>query len=171
MRQFLITWCSNVERIVSLTLRPVQEQDEALLFEIYSSSRAEEMALVPWDAATRQAFLQMQFSAQQKHYRAYFPDAQHDMILSEGQSVGRLYVDRRETEIRILDLTLLPETRGRSIGTLVIQDLMKEAAHSNKSLSIHVESFNRSLELFQRLGFVKTDESGVSWLMEWRAGL
>ena len=159
-----------MERIASHTLRPVQEQDEALLLQIYSSSRADEMALVPWDAATKQAFLQMQFSAQQKHYRAYFPDAQHEVILSEGQPVGRVYVDRRATEIRILDVTLLPETRGRGIGTLVIQDLMKEADQANKSLSIHVESFNRSLGLFQRLGFVKTDESGASWLMEWRAG-
>ncbi len=160
-----------MERIASHTLRPVQGQDEALLLEIYSSSRAEEMVLVPWDAAQKQAFLQMQFSAQQKHYRAYFPDARHEMILVEGQPVGRLYVHRRETEIRILDVTLLPETRGRGIGTLILQDLMKEAAQSNKALSIHVESFNRSLGLFQRLGFVQADESGASWLMEWRAGL
>jgi hypothetical protein len=25
--------------------------------------------------------------------------------------------------------------------------------------------------LFQRLGFVKTEENGALWLMEWRAGL
>jgi ribosomal protein S18 acetylase RimI-like enzyme len=159
-----------MERIAAYTLRPVQEEDEALLLAVYSSSRADEMALVPWDAAQKQAFLQMQFSAQQTHYRAYFPEARHDLILAEGQPVGRLYVDRRETEIRILDVTLLPETRGRGIGTQILLDLMEEADHGNKSCSIYVESFNRSLGLFQRLGFVKTEESGASWLMEWRAG-
>jgi ribosomal protein S18 acetylase RimI-like enzyme len=82
-----------------------------------------------------------------------------------------LYVDRRETEIRILDITLLPETRGRGIGTLVIQELMKEAENENKFISIYVESFNRSLGLFHRLGFMKTEESSASWLMEWRASL
>jgi ribosomal protein S18 acetylase RimI-like enzyme len=159
-----------MERIAVYTLRPVQGEDEALLLEIYSSTRADEMALVPWDAAQKQAFLQMQFSAQQKHYRAYFPHATHEMILAEGQPVGRLYVDRRETEIRILDVTLLPQARGRGIGTQILLDLMKEADHRNQSCSIYVESFNRSLGLFQRLGFVKTEESGASWLMEWRAG-
>jgi GNAT superfamily N-acetyltransferase len=139
--------------------------------EIYASTRADEMALVPWDAAQKQSFVQMQFSAQQKHYRAYFPHATHDMILVEGQPVGRLYVDRREAEIRILDMTLLPQARGRGIGILIVQDLMKEAAYRNQSLSIYVESFNRSLGLFQRLGFVKTEENGASWLMVWRAGL
>jgi ribosomal protein S18 acetylase RimI-like enzyme len=92
------------------------------------------------------------------------------MILAEGQPVGRLYVDRRETEIRILDVTLLPQARERGIGTQILLDLMKEADHRKQACSIYVENFNRSLGLFQRLGFVKTEESGASWLMEWRAG-
>jgi ribosomal protein S18 acetylase RimI-like enzyme len=113
--------------------------------------------------------LTMQFSAQQKHYRNYFPTARHEIVEAEGQPVGRLYVDRRATEIRILDITMLPPARGRGIGTQILMDLMKEADHGNKTCSIYVESFNRSLGLFQRLGFVKTEESGASWLMEWRA--
>ena len=160
-----------MEQIAVYTLRPIQEEDEALLLEIYSSTRADEMALLPWDAAQKQSFLQMQFSAQQKHYRAYFPHATHEMILAEGQPIGRLYVDRRETEIRILDVTLLPQARGRGIGTQILLELMKEANQENQSCSIYVESFNRSLGLFQKLGFMKTEESGASWLMEWRASL
>lgn len=159
-----------MEQTAVYTLRPVQEQDEALLLELYSSTRADELALVPWEATQKQAFLQMQFSAQQKHYQSYFPHATHEIIEAEGQSAGRLYVDRRASEIRILDITLLPQARGRGIGTQILMDLMKEADHGNQSCSIYVESFNRSLGLFQRLGFVKTEESGASWLMEWRAG-
>lgn len=160
-----------MERNAAYTFRPVRDTDEALLLEIYSSTRADEMNLVPWDAAQKKAFLQMQFDAQQRHYRAYFPNASHDLILVDGQPVGRIYVDRRETEIRILDLTLLPEARGRGVGTLILQELMKEAAEADKALSIYVESFNRSLGLFQRLGFVKMEESSASWLMHWRANL
>ena len=78
-------------------------------------------------------------------------------------------MDRSEDKIHILDVTLLPQARGRGTGAHILLDLMKEAKSENQSCSIYVESFNRSLRLFQRLGFVKTDESGVSWLMEWRA--
>lgn len=158
-----------MERDAAYTFRPVRDEDEALLLETYSSTRVDEMNLVPWDAAQKKAFLQMQFDAQQRHYRSYFPDASHDLILVDGQPIGRIYVDRRETEIRILDLTLLPEARGRGVGTLILQDLMKEAAEADKALSIYVESFNRSLGLFQRLGFVKMEETAASWLMQWRA--
>lgn len=160
-----------MEKIAVYTLRPVQEQDEELLLEIYSSTRAEEMTLVPWDAATKNAFLRSQFSAQKNHYLAYFPNAAHQMILVDERSVGRLYVDRREDKIHILDVTLLPQVRGHGIGTQILLDLMKEAEQRHQSCSIYVESFNRSLGLFQRLGFVKMKESGISWLMEWRTAL
>ncbi|MFZ5855968.1 MAG: GNAT family N-acetyltransferase [Chloroflexota bacterium] len=158
-----------MERLAAYTLRPVRDEDEALLLAIYASSRAEEMALVPWDAAMKDAFLRSQFSAQQTHYRSYFPQAVHDMILVDGEPVGRIYVDRRADEIRILDVTMLTESRRRGIGTRIIQELMKEADDQDQSLSIYVESFNRSLGLFQRLGFVKAEETGASWLMVWRA--
>lgn len=159
-----------MEQTAVYALRPAREEDEALLLEIYSSTRADEMALVPWDAAMKDSFLRSQFAAQQTHYRSYFPHARHDMILVDEEPIGRVYVDRRETEIRILDITLLPGTRGRGVGSQIIQELMKEAADQDKSLSIYVESFNRSLDLFQRLGFAKADDNGASWLMVWNAG-
>jgi ribosomal protein S18 acetylase RimI-like enzyme len=81
--------------------------------------------------------------------------------------VGRLYIAKLETEIRIIDITILPEHRSAGIGTPIIQELMNEAKIIAKPLSIYVESFNRSLGLFERLGFVKTAESGYSHLLEW----
>ena len=150
-------------------LRPVRDEDQDVLLAIYSSSRAEEMALVPWTDAQKKAFMQMQFLAQQDHYRTYFPQATHDLILVGDAPVGRLYVDRRESEIRILDITLLEQARGQGTGTRIIQELMKDAAYRDQSLSIYVESYNRSLGLFQRLGFMKTEENGASWLLVWRA--
>jgi ribosomal protein S18 acetylase RimI-like enzyme len=157
-----------MEDIAAYVLRPVQIDDEALLLDIYSSTRAEEMTLVPWDTATKNLFLRSQFTAQRNHYLSYFPQAVHHMILVDEMPVGRLYVDRSADRLRILDVTLLPQARGHGIGTQILLDLMREAESKNQPCSIYVESFNQSLGLFQRLGFVKTDESGISWLMEWR---
>ncbi len=152
----------------SLELRPVSTADNDFLYSIYVDSRAEEMKLVPWDEAAKQNFLQMQFTAQQTHYGAYFPKASHDLILVEGTPVGQIYVDRRETEIRILDIVVLLDARGRGIGSHVLQDLMKEAETVHKTLSIYVESTSPSLRFFQRLGFVKAGDNGISSFMEWQ---
>jgi ribosomal protein S18 acetylase RimI-like enzyme len=126
------------------------------------------MKLLPWDEAAKESFLQMQFTAQQRHYQSYFPQASHDVILADGVPAGRLYVDRREAEIRVLDIALLPGSRGRGIGSHLLQDLMEEAETVQKTLSIYIENASPYLRFFQRLGFVKADDNGFSCLMEWQ---
>ena len=111
----------------------------------------------------------MQFDAQQLHYRQHYPKGEYLIILLNGDPVGRLYVANIETEIRIIDITILPERRSAGIGTPIIQELMNEAKAVGKPLRIYVESFNPSRLLFERLGFVKTGESGYNYLLEWRA--
>lgn len=152
-----------------VTFRPVNADDEPFLIRVYGSTRLDELALTDWDEAKRDAFVQMQFAAQQVHYRHNYPNAEHLIILLDGAPVGRLYVAEIEAEIRIVDVTVLPEHRSAGIGTPIIRELMEEAAGIEKPLRIYVESFNPSLRLFERLGFVKVDESGYNYLMAWRA--
>ena len=151
-----------------VTLRPVAPKDEAFLHKVYASTRAEELARVPWDEAQREAFLKMQFAAQSIHYQTYYPGSTHDIILHGQRSVGRIYVARREGDIRILDITILPEHRNRGIGTPIIKDLMAEAARVGKPINIHIESYNPSHRLFERLGFHMVEDDGINHLMEWR---
>jgi GNAT superfamily N-acetyltransferase len=151
-----------------VTFRPVTADDEQFLIQVYGSTRLEELALTNWDQQQRDAFVQMQFAAQQAHYRQTYPNAEHLIILLDGEAIGRLYVAEIEAEIRIVDLTILPEQRNAGVGTPIIRQLMGAAATIGKPLRIYVESFNRSLLLFERLGFVKVDESGYSYLLAWQ---
>jgi GNAT superfamily N-acetyltransferase len=151
-----------------VTFRSVTADDEQFLIRVYGSTRLEELALTNWDDAQRDAFVQMQFGAQRAHYRQTYPNAEHLLILLDGEPVGRLYVAEIEAEIRIVDVSLLPEHRKAGIGTAIIRQLMEEAAVIEKPLRIYVESFNPSQRLFERLGFVKVDETGYSYLLAWR---
>src|SRR5262249_55702303 len=154
----------------TVTFRPVAPDDEPFLVSVYGSTRTEELSLTDWDEARRDAFVAMQFKAQQSHYREYYPNGQQLIILVNDDAVGRLYVANIKEEIRILDITILPQHRNEGIGTPIVKELMAEAAKIGKPLRIFVESYNRSRLLFERLGFVKIDESGYSYLLEWRAG-
>jgi ribosomal protein S18 acetylase RimI-like enzyme len=158
----------TTEQAAAVALRPVAASDEAFLLAVYAAARADEMARVPWSLPQKEAFIKMQFDAQQAHYRTHNPNASHEVILLSGQSIGRLYVARRDREIRILDITILPDHRNRGIGTPLIEELMREAALADKPLRIYVESFNPSHRLFDRLGFSKTEDDGVNHLLEWR---
>ncbi len=90
--------------------------DAAFLTEVYASTRADEMARLDWHEAQKRAFLRMQFEAQHKDYTARYRGARFDIIELDREPVGRLYVDRRKREIRVIDIALLPAYRGRGIG-------------------------------------------------------
>ena len=151
-----------------ITTRPITEADQAFLRELYASTRAQEMAMVPWSPEEKHAFLSLQFEAQHKFYMEQFPDARFDLLLEGGKPVGRLYLDVRDEEHRLIDIALLPEYRGRGLGRRLMQDVLDEAAQEGKLVRIHVEQNNPAMRLYDRLGFRKIEDQGVYDLMEWR---
>ena len=147
-------------------LRPVAGDDRAFLVELYDSVRAPELAHVPWDPATRRAFVEHQFNAQDAHYRQHYPGATLDVVEVDGEPAGRLYVHRGLHDIRIMDIALAPAFRGRGIGTGLLRTLIAEADKSGRKLSIHVETNNPARTLYERLSFRPAGEHGVYVLME-----
>jgi ribosomal protein S18 acetylase RimI-like enzyme len=150
-----------------LGLRPVVDDDLPFLCRLNASTRAQELAPVPWTDAQKAAFLTMQFQAQHAHYLQHYPDAQRLVILHDDDPVGRVYVDRWTREHRIVDIALLPEHCGRGYGSALLRDLMDEAAAAEKAVSIHVEKNNPAMRLYRRLGFVPVEDKGVYDLMRW----
>jgi ribosomal protein S18 acetylase RimI-like enzyme len=147
--------------------RVIGPDDEPLLRRVYASTREEELAVVPWNDDQKNAFLQMQFDAQHQFYQDQFPQASFEVVLRGGQPVGRLYVDRRTDEIRIIDIALLPEARGDGIGGALLTEIIAEASAANLPIRIYVERANRALSLYQRLRFSTVGENELYFLMEW----
>lgn len=152
-----------------VTLRPAGPDDETFLLSVYASTRADELAPVPWNDAQKDAFLKMQFAMQHRYYRDQYPQATYDIVQLNDRPVGRFYVNRGDREIRILDVTILPEYRNAGTGTGLLKDLLDEAARTSKPVSIYVESFNPSLRLFERLGFNRKEATDILFLLEWRS--
>jgi len=156
-----------LESSAEISRRPETAADEALLFELYASTRAEELAGLNWPEEARAAFLAMQFRAQRQGYRQDFPDAEFSMILQAGRPIGRLVVDRTAAEIHAVDLVLLPECRNQGLGSALFRQLMAEAEAARKPLRLKVYRGGRPSTLYQRLGFVKVGEMGLYDELEW----
>jgi GNAT superfamily N-acetyltransferase len=150
-------------------LRPEEPSDEPLLFEIYASTRQEELNLTNWDAATRHAFVTHQFNAMRLGYRNMFPHAAFSMILLAGEPVGRQVVDRTAEEIRLVDIALLPQFRGHGIGSHLLRELLAEAAASAKPVRLQTIAASRATGLYLRFGFRPTSEPEIYQSFEWRA--
>jgi ribosomal protein S18 acetylase RimI-like enzyme len=143
-------------------LRPVEPGDREFLYRVYASTRTEELAVVPWDEQLKDAFLRAQFDAQDAWWRENYGGASFDVIVVDGEPAGRLYVHRGDTEIRIVDIALLPEHRGKGIGTRLLRDVIAEG----KRVTIHVERMNPALRLYERLGFEVAEDKGVYLFLE-----
>lgn len=153
----------------AITLRPVQPEDDPFLLEVYASTRADEMALVPWNEEQRLAFVSSQFAAQQSYYAEKYPDAEHSIIVKNGKDVGRLYLARLPEELHIADITVVPAERNGGVGSFLLKELIEEARESEKTMTIYVEIYNPSRRLFERLGFSTVEEQGMHLLLHWPA--
>lgn len=150
-----------------IKLRPVTEADDSFVFSIYASTRAQEMAQVPWSPEQKEAFVRMQYMAQKQHYAAEYPRASHDIIYIDEIPAGRLYLNRGDEVLHVLDITVLPEHRNRGVGSVMLGRILDEARQQAKPASIFVESFNPSVRFFDRLGFQVAEQSGFQLLMKW----
>jgi RimJ/RimL family protein N-acetyltransferase len=149
-----------------LTLRPVRPEDRDFLLAVYASTRSDEMEMVPWSDAEKDAFVAQQFAAQTAYWDEQYPEAERSVVEIDGRPAGRLYVQRWPKEIRLVDIALLPDFRRRGAGTEIIQRLFAESAGTGRPVTIHVEIFNPARALYERLGFVSKGERGFYVLME-----
>ena len=151
----------------SLSTRPVTPDDEMFLRQVYKSSRGDDLRGLGWDEERISEFLEMQYDAQRRFFESDYQNASDEVVLLDSKPAGRLIVERREHEIRCIDLGLLPAYRNRGVGTSIVRKLQEEARASNKSLRLQVIRFSRAVSLLERLGFVRTSETGTHFQMEW----
>lgn len=149
----------------AITLRQIRNDELSFLSQLYMTTRTD-IAMLPWSVPEKTAFCHSQFLAQHRHYQKYFSGAEFSLILSAGQPIGRLYIDRLEDEFRLIDIALLPEFRGRGIGTALLRDLIDEASAAGKPLRLRVEPGNPARHWYEREGFRAIADEQVNLHME-----
>ncbi|MGH2876210.1 MAG: GNAT family N-acetyltransferase [Solirubrobacteraceae bacterium] len=153
-----------------MSLRPATAADGPFLRAVHASTLSAELAALRHDADAADVFARMQFDLQERGYRAAHPAAAFLVVLLDDRPSGRLYVDRTPAEIHVLEIALLPEHRGRGIGTELLRGLIDEARQSGRRVTLSVLRFNPALALYRRLGFSATGSDEVRTQLEWRAG-
>jgi len=147
----------NVRDHAELTVRPATADDHALLYEIYASTRREQVAAYGWSAPQQDAFLRLQYHAQDRQLAT-----QRLVVLADDEPIGRLYLDKTDDDVRIVDISLLPEARGRGYGTALLTIVLQESEAADLPVYLTVARDNpRAYQLYLRLGFQVTDEDPI----------
>lgn len=150
----------------TVTLRVVEPGDHAFLVDLYASTRAAELALLPWDAATRTTFVAQQFALQDASWSAAFPALERFLVLVATAPAGRVYVERSGPTHHLVDVAITPEVRGRGVGSFLLARLTAEADACGATMSLHVVPGNPAQRLYERFGFHAVDHRPFHTRME-----
>jgi ribosomal protein S18 acetylase RimI-like enzyme len=151
----------------SISLRPANATDQDFLLAVFASTRSDELAALAANPTQAQLFVEMQFRIQQQSYHTCYPSADNQIILARECPVGRMLVDRTGNALVLVDIALLNDHRNQGIGSLLIQQLMNEAAGLQKPLRLSVYKFNPARRLYERLGFSTVKEENLYIQMQW----
>ncbi|MEM7116127.1 MAG: GNAT family N-acetyltransferase, partial [Chloroflexota bacterium] len=117
----------------------------------------------------KESFLQQQFAAQALQYQKNYPQGQHDLILLNGGSIGRIYTAEGQNELQLLDILLAPEARNQGVGSHFMTQLKGRARQASKPLRFYVWQLNHAAQRFyERHNCYVTHEAGAYLHMEWK---
>jgi ribosomal protein S18 acetylase RimI-like enzyme len=134
--------------------------------QIYASTRVDELAALPWSEEELDAFLAMQFDAQDRSYRDQFVGARFSVILWGRRPVGRISIHRDREKMTLIDIAILSEFRGHGIGSQVLASVIEEAEEHRLPVRCHVDPLNAAQHLYHRSGFVAIGMDGHLVAME-----
>ena len=104
---------------------------------------------------------------QLEKYRSDFNPSEIQVIELQGRSVGRLRVVRGDA-IYIGGIQILPEWRGKGIGTQTIEHLIHEADEKLVPITLEVRHNNtEAFNLYERLGFQVVEEDEIQKMMRY----
>jgi hypothetical protein len=98
-----------------ISLRPARDGDEPFLKRVHDTARHWEFASLLQDGESElyHKVMAQQYDSQHRFYFANYETAHYGIIQWTGQPVGRLYVDYRDDEVRVLE-SCSPRPRSRA---------------------------------------------------------
>ena len=147
--------------LAAVELHEATPADDAFLHDLYAGVRAPELGTVPWTDADKRRFCDRQYALQDRHYRDHFPGARCMVVRESSAPIGRLFRATMERTLYLLDIALVPQARGRGIGTILMRELVAEADREGLDIVLHVEPGNPAKRLYARFGFAEGAFDGV----------
>jgi len=150
-----------------ISCRPRIDEDRPFIEALYASTREEELGLGGWPEELRRQFIAQQQFAQHRHFETAHPGAEWLIVERDGEPIGRLYVEDRGHDLWLIDIALMPHSRGSGIGGALMGDLLDWGRDAGKPVGLTVYNTNPARRLYDRLGFVEVRSDEVYAEMLW----
>lgn len=150
-----------------ISFRPViMPDDEKFLQDLYAETREDLTGIIPDESQLRQLLL-MQYRGQKSTYAAEFPNARDQIVLLDGEPVGRLLLDHRQDSIHGVDIAILRTVRNLGVGSAVLIGLFEECSKKGIRFTLSVMKNNPAIRLYERLGCRIDADNVTHFSMTW----
>lgn len=154
----------------AVTLRAERTDDAWLLYELFRSHALPELDALPADEAIKESLVRMQFNSQTATYRSEHPGGRFSILERAGAAIGRLVVDEADGVATIVDIAMLPVTRGAGLGSAVMVSVVAWLSKRCPVMRCTVLFTNTaSLRMCERAGFVRVTDTPPHVGLEWRS--
>lgn len=137
-----------------LHVRPSGQYDQAFLNSLYKSTR-QDLEFIDDEPDFILHVKEQQQEAQAIGYEDTHPNAMHFIIEYHGEKVGRIVLDFSETEIRVVDISLITKARGKGLGSGVMRSFVFCSEQTKTPLTLSVMSHNiQAKRFYTNLGFI-----------------
>lgn len=137
--------------------------------------------LVPYTDSDHDNYIKCQMEAFEKYIIEYFgvcdmsvmeghlEQLKSDLfkIIIEGQTAGYVYYKEEANKIAVDVFTLLPEFRGKGLGSLILQDFIKTANKLDKPIVLDTFKSNPAQRFYKRNGFSIEDETHSHYILRY----
>ncbi|WP_171907594.1 GNAT family N-acetyltransferase [Alkalimonas amylolytica] len=158
-----------------LAVRQATEADQEFLLALYAATR-QDLQQLQLPPAQAEHLITMQYQAQYSGYRQQYPKACSLIIEYANCGIGRILLDTANTNIRLIDIALLPDHRRQGYARACIRALQDFAVQRNKPVQLSVYQDNIAAHtLYLELGFSPIQSSppflSLCWLPTATGGL
>ena len=143
---------------MDFSLRPATQDDYPFIVSLHHSTLREYIEPIwGWEEERWNGFV-----------KEWFVPEKVQIICVGDAAIGILATQKREGEIFLESISLMPSQQNRGLGSLVISLVLREAGGQKKPVVLSVLKTNfRAKKLYERLGFhaIKSDETQIE--MRW----
>ena len=145
----------RTERHAQIGFRQAHDRDADFLYALHAATMKEYVDKTwGWDETFQRAIFQ------QNHH-----PAEIQIITWNGKDIGMLSVEERSQDVFLRTIAIHPLYQRQGLGTLIIQQIIADAARQMKSTSLRVLKVNPAKRLYERFGFRIVDETSTHYVM------
>jgi len=152
---------------VTIDCRTETPHDEPFIRRLVEQTIAEELGADTWPEPLRTSVVRLQYDARRSAARAASGAVTSEIITADGEDAGWLLTADLPAELRIVEIMILPQRRGRGLGSAAIDRVLDRAGRDHKPVRLVVSCTNaRAIRLYERLGFTIAASDTVQQEME-----